>query len=120
MPESALKGDQLQIWKADFFKALSHPARLRIVEYLRGGERSAGDIIHELGLEQSNASQHLAVLRNRAIVVARREGSTILYSARDPVLYEVLDLLRGYFLDHLTEVRGMLESLGPEAHFHDA
>jgi len=68
-----------------------------------------------LGLEQSNASQHLAVLRNKNILVTRRAGASILYSARDPVLYEVLDLLRQYFFEHLAEVRGLLESLEPAA-----
>ncbi|HET6382099.1 MAG TPA: metalloregulator ArsR/SmtB family transcription factor [Armatimonadota bacterium] len=116
MTEPTLKNQHLQTWKADFFKALAHPARIRILEYLRAGERSAGEIMHALGLEQSNASQHLAVLRSKDIVVARRDGASILYSARDPVLYEIMDLLRQYFYDHLSEVRGMLEELEPAEH----
>ena len=107
------QNQQLQIWKAEFFKALAHPARIRILEYLRSGERSSGEIMQALGLEQSNASQHLAVLRTKNIVVTRREGTTILYSARDPVLYEVMDLLRQYFFEHLTEMRDLLEALDP-------
>jgi ArsR family transcriptional regulator len=110
---NAMQHDHLQVWKADFFKALAHPARIRILEHLREGERSAGDLIEALGLEQSNVSQHLAVLRNRNILVARREGASVLYSVRDPILYEILDLLRRYFFEHLAEIRGLLEALEP-------
>src|SRR5205814_500778 len=102
-----MQTDPLQLWKADFFKALAHPARIRILEYLRDGERPAGEIMEALGLEQSNGSQHLAVLRNKNILVTRREGTSILYSVRDPMLYQILDLLRAYFYDHLTEIRDL-------------
>jgi ArsR family transcriptional regulator len=102
----------LQAWKADFFKALAHPARIRILEYLREGEKPAGDVLDALEMEQSNGSQHLAVLRNRGILVTRREGANVLYSVRDPRLFEILDLLRQYFYEHLTEMRTMLEALG--------
>lgn len=107
-----MQADTLQTWKADFFKALAHPARIRILEYLRQGEKPAGDILEALGLEQSNGSQHLAVLRNRGILITHREGSNVLYAIRDPMLYEILDLLRRYFYDHLTEMRSLLEALG--------
>jgi ArsR family transcriptional regulator len=109
------RSETLQIWKADFFKALSHPARIEILEYLRDGEHAAGEIIEALGMEQSNASQHLGVLRGKDIVVARRQGTTVYYSARDPMIFEVLDLLRRYFHDHLTGIRDMLEAMEPPA-----
>lgn len=106
-----MQSDQLQVWKAEFFKALAHPVRIRILEHLREGEKPAGEIMEALGLEQSNGSQHLAVLRTKNIVVARRDGASVLYSVRDPMLYEILDLLRRYFHEHLSEIRGMLEAL---------
>jgi ArsR family transcriptional regulator len=102
----------LQAWKADFFKALAHPARIRILEYLRDGEKSAGEMLEALGMEQSNGSQHLAVLRNKGILVTRREGASVLYSIRDPMLYQILDLLRHYFYEHLTEMQTLLHALG--------
>jgi DNA-binding transcriptional ArsR family regulator len=102
----------LQAWKADFFKALAHPARIRILEHLRGGEKSAGEVLDALGMEQSNGSQHLAVLRHKGILVTRREGPNVLYSVRDPMLYQILDLLRHYFYEHLNEMRSLLEELG--------
>jgi DNA-binding transcriptional ArsR family regulator len=107
-----MQNDLLQVWKAEFFKALAHPARIKILEYLRQGEKSAGEVLEALGLEQSNGSQHLAVLRNKNILVARREGLNVFYSVRDPMLYQILDLLRQYFHEHLSEVRVLLEALG--------
>ena len=107
-----MQKDALQVWKAEFFKALAHPTRIRIVEYLREGEKTAGEIIDALQLEQSNASQHLAVLRHRNLLITRREGTSVMYSVRDPMFFEVLDLLRAYFYKHLSEVQGMLEELG--------
>jgi ArsR family transcriptional regulator len=105
--------EMLQTWKADFFKALAHPARIQILEHLRAGEKPAGEILEALGLEQSNGSQHLGVLRGKDIVVARRQGTTVYYSVRDPAIFEVLDLLRRYFHDHLTSIRDMLEAMEP-------
>jgi len=105
-----MRTDALQTWKAEFFKALAHPARIRILEALRSGEKSAGELLEALELEQSNGSQHLAVLRHRNILVARREGTSVYYSVRDPMLFEILDLLRAYFFEHLNELRGLLEA----------
>lgn len=106
-----MRNDALQVWKAEFFKALAHPARIRILENLRDGEKPAGEILEALGLEQSNGSQHLAVLRHKNILVARREGTSVHYAVRDPMLYQILDLLRRYFFEHLTEVRALLETM---------
>jgi ArsR family transcriptional regulator len=103
--------EALQVFKAEFFKALGHPTRIRILELLREGERSAGEIMSVLGTEQSNLSQHLAVLRHRNILSARKEGTSIYYSVRDPMLFQILDLLRAYFYEHLTEIKALLETL---------
>ncbi|HML16992.1 MAG TPA: metalloregulator ArsR/SmtB family transcription factor, partial [Bryobacteraceae bacterium] len=73
-------------FKAAIFQALAHPTRIAIVELLRDGELSAGQLIDKLGLEQANASQHFAVLRAKQIVVNRKEGNQVFYSLRDPVL----------------------------------
>lgn len=101
----------LRRFKAEIFQALSHPTRIAIVDLLRGGERSASQIIEELALEQANASQHLAVLRIRQIVVSRKAGNQVFYSLRDPVLLKVLDLLREYFYSQLSDTADMLKEL---------
>lgn len=103
--------DPLRQFKASVFQALGHPTRIAIVEVLRDGELSAGAIIERLGLEQANASQHLAVLRTKQIVNSRKEGNQVFYSVRDPVLIEVLDIMRRYFQTHLDETMSMLREI---------
>jgi DNA-binding transcriptional ArsR family regulator len=103
--------DALRKFKAEIFQALSHPTRIAIIEQLRDGELSAGEIIDRLKLEQANASQHLSVLRARRIVSHRKEGNQVFYSVRDPLLIEVLDIMRRYFQTHLEEAMAMLQEI---------
>jgi len=105
----------LRSYKANIFQALSHPTRIAIVESLREGELTAGTIQERLGVEQTNVSQHLAVLRSRQIVVNRKEGNQVFYSLRNPVLLEVLDLMRSYFQSNLTEAVQMLGEIDAES-----
>jgi ArsR family transcriptional regulator len=77
--------------KAELFKTLAHPARIRVLEVLREGERSVTDMIPLVGLEQSHLSKQLAVLRRGGVVTTRREGSTVLYSAADPRIFHLLE-----------------------------
>jgi ArsR family transcriptional regulator len=102
---------ELHRFKAEIFQALGHPTRIAIVEVLRNGEMSAGQLIEQLGLEQANASQHLAVLRAKQVVVNRKEGNQVFYSLRDPVLVEVLDVLKRYFYSHMSQTMSMLEEI---------
>ena len=95
--------DVLRQFKATVFQALAHPTRIAIVEVLRDGEMPAGAIIEKLGLEQANTSQHLSVLRARNIVVSRKEGNQVFYAVRDPLLIEVLDVMRRYFQAHIED-----------------
>lgn len=107
--------DALRRFKADIFQALAHPTRIAIVEMLREGEVSAGQIFEHLNVEQSNASQHLAVLRSKQIVVSRKEGNLVYYAIRSPLLIEVLNLMRRYFEEHLEEAMGLLKEIQTEA-----
>jgi DNA-binding transcriptional ArsR family regulator len=106
--------DSLRGFKAELFQALGHPTRIAIVEALRDGELPAGKLIEKLGIEQANASQHLAILRSRSIVVNRKAGNQVFYSLRDPVLIQILDILRGYFSSQLTDTKHILEEIGKE------
>jgi len=79
--------DSLRRFKAGIFQALAHPTRIAIVELLRDeGEVSVSRIYEQLKLEQANASQHLAVMRGKQIVVGRKEGNQVFYSLRDAIL----------------------------------
>lgn len=101
----------LRQFKADFFQALAHPTRIAIVEQLRDGELSAGALIERLGIEQANASQHLSVLRSKNIVVGRKAGNQVFYTVRDPLIIEVLDVMRRYFHVHMGEVLATLKAI---------
>jgi ArsR family transcriptional regulator len=96
--------------KAGIFQALGHPTRVGVLEILRDGEMSVGQLCEKLGIEQSNASQHLAVLRNKHLVETRKEGNQIFYRLRDERLGEVLQTLREYISDHLNEALTMLKN----------
>jgi DNA-binding transcriptional ArsR family regulator len=100
--------NSMRQFKAGVFQALAHPTRIAIVEYLQQGEMSVGQLCEKVGIEQANASQHLAVLRNKHLVETRKEGNQIFYRLRDARLGEVLDKLREYFLEHMNEALQML------------
>jgi DNA-binding transcriptional ArsR family regulator len=104
----------LRSYKASVFQALGHPTRIAIVEMLRNGELSAGVLQERLGIEQANVSQHLAILRNRQILVNRKEGNQVFYSLRSPILVEVLDLMRRYIQTSLKDTVQMLGELKAE------
>ena len=110
--------DALRQFKAEFFQALAHPTRIAIVEQLRNGELSAGALIERLGVEQANVSQHLGVLRAKNILVNRKAGNQVFYSVRDPLIIEVLDLMRRYFHAHMSEVLATLKAIGKAEKIH--
>lgn len=102
---------ELSQFKAEFFKALAHPLRIRILDELRKGELSVNDLGSRLDVEQSNLSQQLAVLRNRNILHARKDGQNVYYAVRDPQLFDLLDVARKIFNNHLIDVKGLLSQL---------
>jgi ArsR family transcriptional regulator len=101
--------DSIRVRKAAIFQALAHPTRIAILERLEHGEVSAGALIKDLGMEQANISQHLAVLRSQQIVANRKAGNQVFYSVRDPVILTVLSLLREYLQTHLHEMLSDLD-----------
>jgi ArsR family transcriptional regulator len=103
--------DALRRFKADIFQALAHPTRIALLELLSAGEFSAGALIEKLGLEQATVSQHLAVLRAKQLVLNRKAGNQVFYSVRDPIIVDVLNLMRTYFQTHLKESLGMLDEM---------
>jgi ArsR family transcriptional regulator len=105
--------DALRRFKAQIFQALAHPTRIAIIEALHDGELPAGKLMAMLKVEQPNLSQHLAVLRAKNVVVNRKVGNQVYYAVRDPVLIDVLDLLRQYFYSHLDQTKAMLGEMAP-------
>jgi len=106
--------EQLQVFKADVFRALAHPVRIRLLEVLVRGERSVQELQGELDLGQAVVSQQLAVLRGRNIVVARKEGTTVRYAVSDPLFADLLSVARRIFTNHLAGRHAMLRQLQQE------
>ena len=104
-------GNDMQQFKADFFKALSHPLRIKILEILSEGERSVNEIQTILNKEGSAVSQQLSVLRSKNIVATTKEGKRVLYSLRDPMIVDLLGVARKIFNNHLIDTISMLEEL---------
>jgi DNA-binding transcriptional ArsR family regulator len=113
--QQAPLGGQLQAFKAEFFKALAHPVRIRILEILIQGERSVHELQEALGLDQPTVSQQLAVLRAKNIVDARKEGTAVRYTVRDTSLGELLAITRRIFDNHLIGTQAMLRELRRES-----
>ena len=95
----------IQAYKAELFKALAHPVRIRIIELLREGERTVSELQTELGTEGSTVSQQLGVLRARALVGGRKEGTSVHYSVVDPQVFALLDTARLMFQAHLATLQ---------------
>jgi DNA-binding transcriptional ArsR family regulator len=80
-------------------KTLAHPLRLRILSVLGAGEATVGEILEAAGTTQPNVSQHLGQMRDRGVLLARREGNQVFYRVRDPKVFELLALVRDLFCE---------------------
>ena len=113
--KEAPRGWQLQNFKAEFFKALAHPVRIRILEILVRGGRSVHELQEALGVDQPIVSQQLAVLRAKSVVDARKEGTAVRYTVRDATVRDLLDVARRIFDNHLIGTQTMLRELRRES-----
>ena len=106
-----MSNSELIQFKAEFFKALASPVRIGILDQLRDGELTVTDLRTRLGVELTNISQQLAILKAKNIVVGRKKGSNVFYSCRDPAIFDLLDSAKEIFNNHLVDVKDMLEAL---------
>ena len=106
MSESALRQ-----FKSEFFKALSSPLRIQILDELREGELTVSDLKNRLGVEAANVSQQLAILRSKNLVTPRKQGSNIYYSCSDPAIFDLLDVAKKIFNNHLVGMKQILDTL---------
>ena len=97
--------------KADLFRVLGHPARVRILELLQGGERSVGALQAELGLDSGGTSQHLSALRRVGVVQSRREGTNVYYRVEDERVFDLLAAGREIITRRLAEQQSLLREL---------
>jgi DNA-binding transcriptional ArsR family regulator len=101
----------IYVLKADFFRILGHPVRVRILELLRDGERTVGDLQGQLGLDSSGTSQHLGALRKQGLLESRREGTSVYYRVRDPRLFQLLEVARQILSSNLADTQALLDGL---------
>jgi ArsR family transcriptional regulator len=106
--------EDLQAFKAAFFRALAHPVRIRILEILVRGERSVQELQETLGVDQPVVSQQLAVLRATNIVSGKKEGVSVRYTVRDPLIGKLLETARQIFNNHLVGTKDLLKELQRE------
>ncbi|OBZ10458.1 transcriptional regulator [Bacillus sp. FJAT-27264] len=105
---------EIQQFKTEFFKALAHPMRIRILELLSEGEKNVNELQAILGSEGSAVSQQLAVLRAKNVVVSVKEGTSVIYSLRDPLIKDLLAVARQIFDNHLVSAISLLEGMRGE------
>lgn len=99
----------LQRFKAEFFKALGHPTRIRILELLSNGEKSVGELQQEMASAGSTVSQQLAILRMKNVVDTRKAGNIIYYRLRNPLVIDLLEVARRILVSQVTELRSMTD-----------
>lgn len=89
--------------KAEILQAIAQPTRLKILEYLRDGEKCVCELFPAIGEQQSNVSRHLAILRKYGILMSRKERQSIYYRVRDENIFKIIDLtkeiLRKFYLE---------------------
>lgn len=104
----------LHIAKAELFRTLGHPLRVRVLEMLKDGPLPVRDMLGQLEVEQSNLSQQLAVLRRAGLVTSMRDGGTVVYSLSTPHVAELMQAARRILTSILTEQEDLLSELRTE------
>lgn len=102
---------ELQQFKSDFFKALAHPLRIRILELLSEGDKTVNELQSLIGSEGSAVSQQLAILRSKNVVFGQKEGTSVTYSLRDPLIKDLLNVAKQIFDNHLAGTITLLEHM---------
>jgi ArsR family transcriptional regulator len=101
----------IDVARAEFLRVLGHPVRVRILELLRDGERSVGELQSELSLDSSGTSQHLGVLRRQGVLETRKEGTSVFYRVRDPRTFQLLESARQIVSSSLEAAQALLSEL---------
>jgi DNA-binding transcriptional ArsR family regulator len=109
-----VRSDPVYVVKAQLFRVIGHPLRIRILELLSDGERTVGDLQAELELDSSGTSQHLAALRQQGVLESRRAGTSVYYRIRDPRISELLALARQILTSALSDSHALLSDLADD------
>jgi ArsR family transcriptional regulator len=110
-----VRSDPVYVVKAQLFRVLGHPVRIRILELLSDGERTVGDLQAELSLDSSGTSQHLAALRQQGVLQSRRAGTSVYYGIRDPRVSQLLAVAKQILTSGLSDSHTLLSELEAES-----
>ena len=114
MTETQRSSPPIYTLKAEFFRALGHPMRIRLLQVLRDGERTVGALQAALELDSSTTSQQLSTLRKQGLVESRRDGTSVYYRVKDPRTLELLELAKQVIASNLAEGQVLLDGLASE------
>ena len=101
--------DQIYAYHAEMCQVLSHPKRLEAINVLRDGETSVTELSQKLGLPIGNLSQHLAMMRERRILISRKEGNVVYYRIANPKLLQVFDMLREMLFEQIRQDAALIQ-----------
>ena len=97
--------------KAEILKALAQPTRLRILEFLRDGEKCICEIVPAVGGEQSNISRHISLMQKSKLVATRKDGVKVMVKVRDLKIFSILDQVSGILRSQMSEQTRLMKSL---------
>jgi ArsR family transcriptional regulator len=109
-----VRSDPVYVVKAQLFRVLGHPVRIRILELLSDGERTVGDLQTELALDSSGTSQHLTALRQQGVLESRRAGTSVYYRIKDPRVTQLLAVAKEILTSALSDSHALLSDLSDE------
>jgi ArsR family transcriptional regulator len=109
-----VRTDPVYVRKAQLFRVLGHPVRIRALELLLDGERTVGELQSALGLDSSGASQHLAALRQQGVLESRRAGTSVYYRIRDPRVSQLMVVAKQILTSALSDSHALLADLVEE------
>jgi DNA-binding transcriptional ArsR family regulator len=113
-----VRSDPVYVAKAQLFRVLGHPVRIRILELLVNGERTVGDLQVELELDSSGTSQHLAALRQLGVLESRRAGTSTYYRLKDPRVSQLLAVAKQILTSALSDSQALLSDLVEQSAAH--
>ncbi|HLC29566.1 MAG TPA: metalloregulator ArsR/SmtB family transcription factor [Dehalococcoidia bacterium] len=102
--------DQVYAYHAEMCQVFSHAKRLELIDMLRGGEMSVGDLSRRMGMALANLSQHLAMMRERRILLSRKEGNLVYYRIANPKLLQAFDMLREILFEQIRQDAALIQS----------
>ncbi|MHC5139276.1 MAG: ArsR/SmtB family transcription factor [Planctomycetota bacterium] len=103
---------QLYEKQAEIAKAMAHPVRVGVLEYVKDGEQCVCDIAEAVGTERSNLSKHLSMMVAAGVLISRKEGLKVFYRIKTPCVIRFLDCLKDCLKEQITEQQQLMESLG--------